>query len=70
MGTVNDLAGVAVFLSSDAASYITGEIIDVNGGMLMDRAPVNSLWISMKSCLDYKSIKDNANDDRNCPQSG
>lgn len=31
-----DIAGAAVFLASDQASYITGEIVDVNGGMLMD----------------------------------
>jgi NAD(P)-dependent dehydrogenase (short-subunit alcohol dehydrogenase family) len=27
---------VVAFLVSDEASYITGEILDVNGGMLMD----------------------------------
>lgn len=34
-GKVNDLVGVAVLLASDAGSFITGEIIHVNGGMLM-----------------------------------
>lgn len=32
-GTPEDVAGIVVFLSSDLASYITGEIIHVNGGM-------------------------------------
>ena len=32
-GTPADVAEVAVFLASDAASYITGEMIKVNGGL-------------------------------------
>lgn len=32
-GTPSECAGTAVFLSSDDASYITGEIISVTGGM-------------------------------------
>jgi 3-oxoacyl-[acyl-carrier protein] reductase len=31
-----DIAGVAAFLASDRANYMTGEIVDVNGGLLMD----------------------------------
>lgn len=31
-----DIAPVAVFLASDRAAYLTGEIVDVNGGLLMD----------------------------------
>jgi 3-oxoacyl-[acyl-carrier protein] reductase len=34
-GGVEEIAKVAVFLSSDASSYITGATIDVNGGYLM-----------------------------------
>ncbi|MFZ2632267.1 MAG: 3-oxoacyl-[acyl-carrier-protein] reductase [Desulfosalsimonadaceae bacterium] len=32
-GTPEDVAGVAVFLASESADYITGQVIHVNGGM-------------------------------------
>lgn len=34
IGTPADIAGVAAFLASDAASYITGQVISVDGGMV------------------------------------
>jgi len=36
VGTVEDVANAIVFLASEEANYITGEVLDVNGGMLMD----------------------------------
>ena len=36
LGTPQDVAGAVVFLASDEASFITGEILDVNGGLLID----------------------------------
>jgi len=35
MGSPADIAGAAVFLASDLASYITGEVLAVDGGMWM-----------------------------------
>ena len=31
-----DVAEAVLYLASEKADYITGEILDVNGGMLMD----------------------------------
>lgn len=36
LGTPEDVAGAVVFLVSDEASFVTGEIVDVNGGLLID----------------------------------
>ncbi|MEQ8206673.1 MAG: 3-oxoacyl-ACP reductase FabG [Woeseia sp.] len=36
LGDADDIANAVVFLCSDAAAYITGETMHVNGGMLMD----------------------------------
>jgi 3-oxoacyl-[acyl-carrier protein] reductase len=35
LGQASDIAHAVTFLASDQASYITGETIHVNGGMLM-----------------------------------
>ncbi|HEX2693721.1 MAG TPA: 3-oxoacyl-[acyl-carrier-protein] reductase [Gemmatimonadaceae bacterium] len=35
LGTVNDVAGAVAFLASDLASYITGQVFVVDGGMVM-----------------------------------
>jgi NAD(P)-dependent dehydrogenase (short-subunit alcohol dehydrogenase family) len=36
LGTVHDVADVVAFLCSEHAGYITGEVVDVNGGFLID----------------------------------
>lgn len=35
LGEASDVAGAYLFLASDLSSYITGAVIDVNGGMLI-----------------------------------
>jgi 3-oxoacyl-[acyl-carrier protein] reductase len=35
LGTADDIAGVALFLASDLSSYVTGQVIGVDGGMLV-----------------------------------
>ncbi len=35
IGTTEDVAAAVAFLASDQASYITGHVLNVNGGMLM-----------------------------------
>jgi glucose 1-dehydrogenase len=35
VGETEDIAKVACFLASDAADYITGETIYIDGGMMM-----------------------------------
>jgi meso-butanediol dehydrogenase / (S,S)-butanediol dehydrogenase / diacetyl reductase len=34
-GTGEDVAGLVTFLASDDASYITGQTINVDGGLIM-----------------------------------
>jgi 3-oxoacyl-[acyl-carrier protein] reductase len=36
VGTPSEVARVIAFLASDGASFLTGETIEINGGMLMD----------------------------------
>jgi NAD(P)-dependent dehydrogenase (short-subunit alcohol dehydrogenase family) len=35
LGTADDVAGIYLFLASDLSAYVTGAVIDVNGGMLI-----------------------------------
>jgi NAD(P)-dependent dehydrogenase (short-subunit alcohol dehydrogenase family) len=36
MGLAEEVANAVAFLASDGAAFITGEILDVNGGMWVD----------------------------------
>ncbi|MGH3263077.1 MAG: SDR family NAD(P)-dependent oxidoreductase, partial [Trebonia sp.] len=36
LGTVDDVATLVAFLCSEHAGYITGEVVDINGGFLID----------------------------------
>jgi 3-oxoacyl-[acyl-carrier protein] reductase len=36
MGSPEDVAGAVSFLASDEASYITGQVLHVNGGLICD----------------------------------
>ena len=33
-GTVEDIANACLYLGSDLSSYVTGQVLSVNGGML------------------------------------
>ena len=33
IGTTTDVAGCFLFLASDLSAYVTGAVIDVNGGL-------------------------------------
>ena len=35
LGSVKDIAQMAAFLASEKAGYITGQVININGGMAM-----------------------------------
>jgi len=48
LGTPEDIAAAALFLSSDAASYITGTILDCDGGMKLGDASGDYLKVPQR----------------------
>jgi 7-alpha-hydroxysteroid dehydrogenase len=46
VGEVEDIANLAVFLLSDAAGWITGQLINVDGGQMLRRGPDYSSVLS------------------------
>jgi NAD(P)-dependent dehydrogenase (short-subunit alcohol dehydrogenase family) len=44
-GTKRDIANMAVFLSSDSAAYVTGAIMDCDGGAVLGDSSVNALKV-------------------------
>ena len=52
-GDADDLAGPALFLASDDARYITGAILDVDGGML---AQQRSATVDIRPPKDFPSL--------------
>jgi len=51
-GTSNEVAALVAFLSSEEASYITGEIIGIDGGMLKVQNPYRAHAYVQKSAGD------------------
>ena len=43
-GTVEDVARVVAFFASDAAAYITGQVLRVDGGLSFDEQPSTQVW--------------------------
>jgi 7-alpha-hydroxysteroid dehydrogenase len=39
VGRVVDIAAAAVYVSSDAGSYVTGKILEVDGGIAVSNTP-------------------------------
>ncbi len=55
IGESIDMTGAALFLASDDASYITGDVIKVDGGML---AQQRSATVDIKPPSDFPRIED------------
>ena len=55
IGEPYDITGAALFLASDDAEYITGEVIKVDGGML---AQQRSATVDIMSPADFPSVDD------------
>jgi NAD(P)-dependent dehydrogenase (short-subunit alcohol dehydrogenase family) len=55
IGEPSDMTGAALFLASDDASYITGDVIKVDGGML---AQQRSATVDIMPPSDFPAIED------------
>lgn len=55
IGEPNDMTGAALFLASDDASYITGDVIKVDGGML---AQQRSATVDIMPPSDFPKLED------------
>ncbi len=51
LGTPEDIANGAIFLASEAASYITGEILVISGGKMLIQHPEDP-WSSLNELTD------------------
>ena len=51
VGSDADVANAVAFLASDGASYITGHVLDVNGGMYMELEPDSAVY-SERQCAE------------------
>jgi 3-oxoacyl-[acyl-carrier protein] reductase len=55
IGEPSDMTGAALFLASDDASYITGDVIRIDGGML---AQQRSATVDIKPPSDFPKLED------------
>ena len=55
VGEPSDMTGAALFLASDDASYITGDIIKIDGGML---AQQRSATVDIRPPSDFPKVED------------
>jgi NAD(P)-dependent dehydrogenase (short-subunit alcohol dehydrogenase family) len=55
IGEPADMTGAALFLASDDASYITGDVIKIDGGML---AQQRSATVDIKPPSDFPKVED------------
>ena len=55
VGEPEDMTGAALFLASDDASYITGDVIKVDGGML---AQQRSATVDIRPPANFPQVED------------
>lgn len=48
IGHPNDIADVVAYLASDEARWITGQVIDVSGGLWLGPRGTGNPWLSLK----------------------